>query len=325
MGRPKDSVAAPKKLTDHEVLEAFDRIVPQFDDGTRVYRSDLSVDHKPFFAHYVGGKPDAKNVATIRCDASFKDHPHHGKVGAVAWQITTDKRTYTAKSKSLQRFPGKSAMAEVLAAIHGMQQALKHDIEHILIMTDNQNVVHYLAETWHTDDDSYARKPRDQLESLAYCFKSVQVQWVRTKPELNAVDKLARRKMREVFARLSNAQDEYVKRITHAMNKKVTRRRVNGKTVYDGYIVATANPPQCTCTYYKRNILPALTRNPKNRPKAMCRHLAAAFKDAGHTAHEMADHLRAYHTAKKLGEEPPTLGASPHPPSPHPPKRNQDA
>lgn len=297
-------------LTEDELLDAIARHTPVHTDGRRVTRHNLDLD-MPFFVHYVGGKPASEaDLWRLRCDASFFKVPGFGKVAGVAWQVHSATRDYKQKWSVRRRFVGASAMAEVMGACLAMQEALEHKARHAILMTDNQNVVKYLADIWRTSPDSYARPHRDRLESLALQFDSMQLMWVRTKPALTDLDNLARRKSKAERARILDSWEGYLAMLDAKMKQSVQRFVVRGVTLYDGF-PASVNPPRCSCQCWVRATAPALAHNPRNYPRRLCKHLAAAFADAGASGLQMAEFLRDYHLAVRDGHERPVFARRP--------------
>lgn len=224
------------------------------------------------------------------------DEHELGRVGGVAWQISTPSKNYKVKHRTLRRFPGGSQMAEIKGLIEGMKEAQDKGLKHVLLQTDGQTGVRWLAGT-HEAAQDYTRPFKEELETLALGFDSVQVEWVRTKTHLKVVDRVSRQARVAAQEHLDARKARFVADIERKMAMRVSRRTAGTATLYDGFS-ATANPPQCPCRWWER-VARAMTYNPHNlRP--VCRHAAAAFKDAGHTPAAAADAIHEHYRRAKL-------------------------
>lgn len=239
----------------------------------------------------MGGMPRTDEVWKVRADASFEFN-RLGKIGACSWQVSSPSRSYCLKTRVIRRFKGASQMAETLGVIVGLLEARERGAEHVLIETDCQTVVHYLARTWESEAARHTYETHQELLKAANGFKSVQVAWVRTKPKLHDLDMASRAACHEKRKELDERWRAFVAKIGERRGEYVFRSMRTGQRTYDRY-PSTIDPPHCFCPYWQRRIEVGLRLNPRNAHDA-CKHVAAASLDAGLTAEEAADRILSY-------------------------------
>lgn len=255
-------------------LQNLWRHSPHWPDGSRIrHHSQIKVNESVFYAHSIGGYPEDGPVATVRADASYKRHPLMGKIATQAWHVEIPgKRRTKDKVRIRRQFKGASQMAETGALVEGLKEAEQRGAKHVVLVTDAQTPVHFLAGTWEPDPYGYTEQTRDALLEQAKRFASVQVRWVKTKPELKDVDRLAKAKLKESMREMDEKWEGIVRHIESQMAGATS-------ATYQGE-EATADPPACSCPDWKYRVDRPLRLNPRNLSK-VCKHVAAAFVSSG--------------------------------------------
>lgn len=268
---------------------------PHFADGSKITARSFATRDEPFYHQAIGGYPTPDQITVVRADASYKVH-QLGKTAAVSWQVGGHK----LKTKTMRRFAGGSQMAETEGVIRALEEAHEKGARHVLVQTDCQTAVRFLAGVWNAAQD-YTEDAKKRLEEVCGRFESVQVQQVQTNTHLKDVDKTSKRARRELEQGLDRKMAAFVGYIDNVMRTKKPKRWTKNGVKYYAAFPATHDPPFCSCDWWRLRVHPGLLKN-HNNVKWVCQHVAAAFADAGFTAEQAARAIHEHYKQLRFGQ-----------------------